>query len=103
MIIKKVDKKKLYINIAALIVVFGLIAYLLLNSFSFSSSEKTNETITDEVSMNIRIEQKYSSLKKINLELFDEGKYKNLREPRRPNRPKLEKGNLNPFEGEVEE
>ncbi len=97
MIIQKVNKKKLYINIAALVVVFAITIYLLLPSLSSFGAKKTEKLIGGEQGLDVKIIKKYSSLKRINLELFDDERYLNLREPRRNNYPELEKGNPNPF------
>jgi flagellar basal body-associated protein FliL len=99
MIIQKIDKKKLYINISVLVIIFGLIGYLLLSSFVFNGSKDEDVIIVGEVA-EVEIDAKYKDFKKINLDIFEDNRYGVLREPIIGLRLELEKGNPKPFEKE---
>ncbi|MDA3840737.1 MAG: hypothetical protein PF572_06675 [Patescibacteria group bacterium] len=100
MIIQKANKKKMYINIVVLVVVFGLIAYLLISNFgSFGSSEEENPLATDAGGP-VPVVIKYSNLKKISLDIFEDKRYKDLVEMPEGFRPNFKKGNSNPFSAE---
>ena len=96
MIIQKTNKKKLYINIGAIAVIFILIAYLLYTSFYSGKGEPT-DIVIDSENMNVIIVQKYKSLKQINLELFENENYLDFKESKKVYHPEVEKGNVNPF------
>jgi len=96
MIIQRIDRKKLYINIAVLGVVFSLTLYLIFSNISFSSSGEKNSVVIDSaVSQTIKF--KYDGIRKIDLTILDDSRYRELQAIKSGFHPKLEKGNPEPF------
>lgn len=98
MIIQKQDKKKLYINIAILVVVLAIIAYFVFPMvFSSSSSGTEKDSLAGEANSSIIITKKYKNLKKIKTDIFDDDRYKALKPPASFDYNQPKKGNLKPF------
>lgn len=102
MIRQKINKKKLYMNIAVLVLVFSLIGYLILSNFVSVSSEDENNNIImiDETPEVVVVDIKYKDLKKVDTGIFQDERYLFLRDLANSSYFEVEKGNLRPFEKE---
>ncbi|PLX21763.1 hypothetical protein C0584_01520 [Candidatus Parcubacteria bacterium] len=85
-------------NIGALVLIFGLIAYLLLSTFSSPKKKSSGSGQTVDFTKEVVIEKKYKSLKKINSGIFEDPRYKELKDMSRSFDPDIDTGNKNPFE-----
>ena len=91
MIVQKQDKKKIYISIGILVLIFGAFIY-----FVFSPDD-VNEVSGVENIESISIVKKYKNLREIDSSLFNDERFKSLNFFVSEKYTSSQKGNPNPF------
>jgi len=98
MIIQKVNKKKMFLNAAALILILGAIGYLILTNFVNFGKDADGKKIVFTLSEKpVKIKKTYSNLKFFDDSFFKSDVFEDLTEIKMPINKKLEFGKRNPF------
>ena len=98
MIIQKVNKKKLIINVAALVLILSIIAYLIFTRvLDLGGGDVKSKKILPVSESPVTIIKKYKNLKAIDDGFFDSETFQDLVEIKVAPREELEIGKENPF------